>query len=166
MLRLNAAVSLCLGVLWLAACHSHAPKRYVGDPAQNVASGSVLTLKQTIEIPAGSTSVSFQDTRLVAPGTLKPNYAYCRFGLDDPASAVREIKPNAFVVTSVDYEERSVGALGEAASLTRMNLQTELGAKGYHMTCMQPEAAGYARFVTVSEINAAVADFFTLTPAN
>jgi hypothetical protein len=126
----------------------------------------VLTLKQNLSIPTGSSFVYFQDQRILAPETLRANYPYCRFGLDDPASAIREVRPNTFVVTGVDYDERSVGSSGEAVSATRMNLQTELGAKGYHMTCMLPASAGYARFITVPEIRGAVGAFFTLQPAS
>jgi hypothetical protein len=131
-----------------------------------VRSGSVLTLKQNLSIPIGSAFVYFQDQHLVAPESLRASYPYCRFGLDDPASAVREVQPNAFVVTGVDYDERSAGSLGEVVSATRMNLRTELGSKGYHMTCMLPASAGYARFITVPEIRGAVGEFFTLNPTN
>jgi len=162
MRRLKLALIL-IGVLWLAACHPH---RARNEGPQEVRNGSVLTLKQNLSIPTGSPFVYFQDQKIIAPESLRANYPYCRFGLDDPASPVREFRPNAFVVTGVDYDERSVGSSGEAASATRMNLQTELGAKGYHMTCMLPAAAGYARFITVPEIRGAVGEFFTLNPTN
>jgi hypothetical protein len=148
------------------ACHPHRAKNPYADAPQDVRSGSVLTLKQNLSIPTGSTFVYFQDQHLLTPESLRTNYPYCRFGLDEPTSAVREIQPNAFVVTSVDYDERSAGSLGEVVSATRMNLQTELGAKGYHMTCMLPTSAGYARFIDVPEIRGAVGEFFTLNPAN
>jgi hypothetical protein len=154
---------LVIGVLGLAACQPHRTKN---EGPQNVRNGSVLTLKQNLSIPTGSAFVYFQDQHMLAPEALRANYPYCRFGLDDPASAVREVQPNAFVVTGVDYDERSVGSTGEAVSATRMNLQTELGAKGYHMTCMLPESAGYARFITVPEIRGAVGEFFILNPTN
>jgi hypothetical protein len=153
---------LVIGVLGLVACQPH---RTRNEEPQDVRNGSVLTLKQNLSIPTGSSFVYFQDQRILAPETLRANYPYCRFGLDDPASAIREVRPNAFVVTGVDYDERSVGSSGEAVSATRMNLQTELGAKGYHMTCMLPASAGYARFITVPEIRGAVGAFFTLQPA-
>jgi hypothetical protein len=164
MKRLQIAL-LLVAIFELAACHPRASKGTLADPPQDVASGSVFTLKKRIVIPAGSAAVQFQDTQLVAPEAIRPNYPYCRFGLDDPASTAREVKPQSFTVTSVDYEERSAGSSGEAASLTRMNLQTAQGAKGYRMTCMLPGAAASARFVTVSEINGAVGDFFTLKRA-
>jgi hypothetical protein len=126
----------------------------------------VLTLKQNLSIPSGSAFVYFQDQQILAPESLRANYPYCRFGLDDPSSAVREVRPNAFVVTGVDYDERSAGSSGEAVAATRMNLQTELGAKGYHMTCMLPASAGYARFITVPEIRGAVGEFFAVNPTN
>jgi len=154
---------LVIGALALVACQPH---RTRNEGPQDVRNGSVLTLKQNLSIPTGSSFVYFQDQRILAPETLRANYPYCRFGLDDPASAIREVRPNAFVVTGVDYDERSVGSSGEAVSATRMNLQTELGAKGYHMTCMLPASAGYARFITVPEIRGAVGAFFTLQPAS
>lgn len=147
----------------LAACHSQHPK---SQGPQEVRNGSVFTLKQKLSIPSDSAFVYFQDQHQVSPTALRPNYPYCRFGFDDPASAVREVAPNAFVVTGVDYDERSLGSTGEAVSATRMNLQTELGHAGYHVTCMLPASAGYGRFITVPEIRGAVGEFFTLNPAN
>jgi hypothetical protein len=154
---------LFLGVLGLGACQPHRTKNQEPQAVQN---GSVLTLKQNLSIPAGSAFVYFQDQHLLAPEALRTTYPYCRFGLDDPAGAVREVQPNAFVVTGVDYDERSVGSTGEAVSATRMNLQTELGEKGYHMTCMMPASAGNARFITPPEIRGAVGEFFTLNLTN
>jgi hypothetical protein len=152
-----------MGVLGLSACQPHRART---EGPQDVRTGSVLTLKQSLSIPNGSAFVYFQDQQILAPESLRANYPYCRFGLDDPSSAVREVRPNAFVVTSVDYDERSAGSSGEAVAATRMNLQTELGAKGYHMTCMLPASAGYARFITVPEIRGAVGEFFTVNPTN
>ena len=149
-----------IGILQIAACQPH---RTV--PPQDVRNGSILTLSRAIAIPAGSAFVYLQDTQLMAPDALKPDYPYCRFGLDDPASKVSKIEPNAFVVTSVDYDERSTGPRGEVVSATRLNLQSRLDAKRYYMTCMLPAVAGYARFVTVPEIQGAVGAIFTLNPA-
>ena len=153
---------LLVAALW--ACHPRA-KTTLSDPPQDVASGSVFTLNKSIVIPAGAAGIQFQDTRLVGPDVLRPSYAYCRFGLDSAASAAREIAPQAFTVTSVDYDESSAGSMGEAVSSTRMALQTAQGVKGYFMTCMLPAAAASARFVTVSEINGALGDYFTLKRA-
>jgi hypothetical protein len=164
MQRLQTAL-LLLGVLELAACQPRASKSTLADPPQDVASGSVFTLNKSLVIPAGSAAVQFQDTQLVATEAIRPNYPYCRFGLDGPASAAREIKPQSFTVTSVTYEERSAGSSGEAVSSTQMNLQAGQGAKGYRMSCMLPGAAASARFVTASEINGALGDFFTLKRA-
>jgi hypothetical protein len=160
---LTGAILLLIGVLGLSACQPH---RANSQGPQDIRTGSVLTLKQNLSIPSGSAFVYFQDQQILAPESLRANYPYCRFGLDDPSSAVREVRPNAFVVTGVDYDERSAGSSGEAVAATRMNLQTELGAKGYHMTCMLPASAGYARFITVPEIRGAVGEFFTVNPTN
>jgi hypothetical protein len=163
MKRLKTAL-LPLAILALAACQPHA-KRALADPPQDVASGSVFTLNKSIVIPAGSAAVQFQDTQLVAPEAIRPNYPYCKFGLESPVSTARAIRPQPFTVTGVAYEEQSLGSSGEALSLTRMNLQAGLGAKGYLMICMRPGAASTARFVTASEINGALGDFFTLKRA-
>jgi len=162
--RLRTAV-VVLGALQLLACHPRDAKYPLESAPEDVRSGTVLTLKQNISLPAGSPDVYFQDQRLVAPTALRPSYPYCRFGLDDPASALREVQPSAFVVSNVEYDERSAGSAGKVVSATRMNLKTELGAKGYHMTCMLPASAGYARFITVPEIRGAVGEFFTVNPA-
>jgi len=165
-MRLVTGALLLIGVLGPVGCQPHRAKNPLGDALQDVRNGSLVTLKQNISIPTGSSFIYFQDQRLLKPEALRANYPYCRFGLDDPVNAVREIQPNAFVVTSVDYDERSAGSSGEVVSATRMNLQTELGAKGYHMTCMLPASAGYARFINVPEIRGALGEFFTLNPAN
>ena len=156
-LLLVAAAVLC-------ACHPHA-KTTLSDPPQDVASGSVFKLNKSIVIPAGAAGVQFQDAQLVGLDALRPSYAYCRFGLDAATSTAREITPQPFTVTGVDYDESAAGSIGEAVSSTRMALQTAQGAKGYFMTCMLPAAAASARFVTVSEINGAVGDYFTLKRA-
>jgi hypothetical protein len=152
-----------IGVLGVVACQPHSVRN---EGPQDVRNGSVLTLKRNLSIPTGSPFIYFQDQHMLAPESLRANYPYCRFGLDDPASVVREVQPNAFVVIGVDYDERSIGSSGEAVSATRMNLQTELGAKGYHMTCMLPASGGYTRFITVAEIRGAVGEFFILNPTD
>jgi len=146
------------------ACQSRHPAYPPAAPEQ-VQSGSVLTLKQNISFAAGSRYVYFQDQQFVTPQSLRPNYPYCRLGLDEAAAALHEVHPSTFVVTSVDYDERSAGSAGAVVSATRMNLQNELGAKDYHMTCMLPRSAGYARFISVPEIRGAVGEFFSLDPA-
>ena len=156
-LLLVAAAVLC-------GCHPHA-KTALSDPPQDVASGSIFTLNKSLLIPAGAAGVQFQDTQLVGPDALRPSYAYCRFGLDGAASMAREITPQPFTVTSVDYDESAAGSMGEAVSSTRMALQTAQGARGYVMTCMLLAAAVSPRFVTVSEINGALGDYFTLKRA-
>ncbi|HUL42406.1 MAG TPA: hypothetical protein VLV32_10965 [Burkholderiales bacterium] len=160
MRQLKIAI-LLLGILELGACHSRA-KTVPVDPPQNVSSGSTLTLNQTIVIPDGSTGVHFQDTQLVEIASIQPNYAYCKFELNDPAGPARNIEPQAFTVASVDYDQESIGSLGEAVSSTRMNLQSGQQAAAYHMTCMLPAGPDSARFVTVYEINGALGNYFTL----
>src|SRR5262249_17883546 len=90
-LLLMAAAALC-------GCHPHA-KTALSDPPQDVASGSIFTLNKSLLIPAGAAGVQFQDTQLVGVDTLRPNYAYCRFGQDAAASTAREIRPQPFTVT-------------------------------------------------------------------
>ena len=163
-MKRSGLILLLIAAAALSACHPRA-KTALSDPPQDVASGSVFTLKKKIVIPAGAAGVQFQDTQLVGPDALKPSYAYCRFGLDSAASTAREITPQPFTVASVDYDERAAGSMGEAVSSTRMALQTAQGVKGYFMTCMLPTAAESARFVTVSEINGALGEYFTLKRA-
>jgi len=153
---------LLMGILELAACQSRGTKSILIDPPQDVSSGSTLTLNKTIVIPAGSTAVHFQDTQLVALAAIRPDYAYCKFEFNDPTSTARNVEPQSFTVTSVDYDERSVGSVGDDVSSTRMNLQSERQAAAYRMTCMLPATVASARFVTVSEINGALGGFFTL----
>ena len=163
-MKLPAMILLLAAGAVLCACHPR-PKTTLSDPPQDVASGSVFTLNKSIVIPAGAAGVQFQDAQLVGPDALRPSYAYCRFGLDSAASIAREITPQPFTVASVDYDESAAGAMGEAVSSTRMALQNAQGLKGYFMTCMLPAAAAAPRFVTVSEINGAVGDYFTLKRA-
>lgn len=152
---------LLVAVLELAACQPR-PKKALEDPPQDVSSGSTLILNRAIVIPAGSAIVHFQDSQVVAPAAIRPNYAYCKFGLDDPTSTARTVEAQSFTVGSVDYDERSAGSVGDTVSATRMNLKTGQQATAYHLTCMLPTAADSARFVTVSQINGAVGGFFTL----
>jgi len=153
---------LFLGAFILSACHSH-PKKAPADPPQNVSSGSTLTLNRAIVIPKGSTAVHFQDTQLIEVASIQPNYAYCKFEHSHPASAAHKVEPQAFTVASVDYDEQSVGSMGEPVSSTRMNLQSGQQAAAYRMTCMLPAGPDSAHFVTVYEINGALGNYFTLT---
>jgi hypothetical protein len=154
--------AILLGVVVLSACQPRPRPDPLADVPQDVPTGSTFTLNQSIVIPAGTPAVYFQDAQLVAQPGLRPHYAYCRFGTDDPASVAREIKPQPFVVGSVSYEEQASGPVGEAVSLTRMNLQTSQKVQGYSMICGLPGPAESARFVTVSQINGAVGGYFTL----
>lgn len=146
----------------MAACHHHPKQAPLADPPQDVASGSTLTLNQALSIPAGSASVHFQDTQMVSVAGLRPSNPYCMFGLPGPTNAARDVGPQAFTVTGVDYDEGAAGSAGEVVTATRIDLQTWQGTKGYSMTCMVPRAAENPRFVTVPEINGALGDFFTL----
>ena len=149
-------------VLELTACQSRDTRITFSDPPQAVPSGSTLTLNETIVIPAGSAAVHFQDTQLVASADIRPNYAYCKFELNDPASTASTVEPQSFTVASVDYNERTVGSVGDVVSSTRMNLQTGQQTNAYRMICMLPASVYSGRFVTVSEINGALGSFFTL----
>jgi hypothetical protein len=160
MTRLKIAF-LLVGVLEITACQPTA-KKPLTDPPQDVSSGSTLILNKPIVIPAGSAAVHFQDTQLVAPAAIRPNYAYCKFALADPTSTVRTVEPQSFTVASVDYDERSAGSVGDAVSSTRLNLQSGQQTNAYRMTCMLPTAAASGRFVTVSEIDGALGSYFTL----
>jgi hypothetical protein len=153
---------LLVGVLGLAACQPRAHKDPLADEPQAVPSGSTFTLNKGIVIPAGSAGVYFQDTQLVASDGLRRGYPYCTFGSDQPASTARELKPQVFTVGSVGYEEQASGPTGESVSLTRISLLTAQKIKGYSMICGSPGPAAVSRFVTVSEINGAVGDYFTL----
>jgi hypothetical protein len=153
---------LLVGVLGLAACQPRAHKDPLADEPQAVPSGSTFTLNKSFVIPAGSAAVYFQDTQLVAPGGLRRGYPYCMFGSDSSAADAREMKPQVFTVGTVGYEEQAAGPTGESVSLTRINLLTSQKMKGYSMICGSPGPAAASRFVTVSEINGAVGDYFTL----
>ena len=153
---------ILLGVVALAACQPRPRPDPLADAPQDVPTGSTFTLNQTIVIPAGASAVYFQDAQLIEQSGLRPHYAFCRFGTDDPAGTAREIKPQPFTVGGVDYEEQALGFVGEAISLTRMNLLTSQKVQGYNMTCGLPGPAESARFVTVSQINGAVGGYFTL----
>jgi hypothetical protein len=161
-MRLLKIALLLAGVLELAACQSRDIRITFTDPPSAVPSGSTLTLNESIVIPAGSAVVYFQDTQLVAPAAISPDYAYCKFELNDLASTARNVEPQSFTVASVYYNERSAGSVGDDVSSTRMNLQSGQQTTAYWMTCMLPAAAASARFLTVSEINGALGSFFTL----
>jgi len=161
-MRSIGQVVILLGIVVLTACQPRPRPDPLADAPQDVPTGSTFTLNRSVVIPAGSPAVYFQDAQLVDQPALRPHYAFCRFGTDDPANTAREIKPQPFTVGAVDYEEQASGPTGEAVSLTRMNLLTSQKVQGYNMTCGLPGAAESARFVTVSQINGAVGGYFTL----
>ena len=161
-MRIAGYCLVLLGIVGLAACQTNPPPDPLADVPQDVPTGSTFTLNQGVVIPAGRAAVYFQDTQLVEQNALRPRYAYCRLGTDEPVSTARELKPQQFTVGGVSYEEQASGAAGEAVSLTRMELLPGKQSQGYSMTCGLPSAAESARFVTVSEINGAVGAYFTV----
>ena len=82
---------ILLGVVALAACQQRPRPDPLADAPQDVPTGSTFTLKQTIVIPAGASAVYFQDAQLTEQSGLRPHYAFCRFGTDDPSGTAREI---------------------------------------------------------------------------
>ena len=103
MRRPTCTVAL-LGVLALTACQPSAKKDALASSPQDVESGSTFTLNKAMVIPEGTAAVYFQDTQLVVARGLRPNYAYCKFELDGPATAARQVSPQSFWVTTVDYD--------------------------------------------------------------
>jgi hypothetical protein len=165
---LVAALAL---VLPLAACKApnYASAQEAQTPVAPVApadilTGSQLTLRVPLTLPAGGAPLLFQNNTVVTRAELARNAPYCRFTPAGPG-APRAVKPTRFTVRQIEYDEREVGDTTSEGSVTRYMLVSNPKEPGYVLSCQWPAGAPKLAFVTTDEVQATVSTFFALDAA-
>ena len=116
-------------------------------------------------IPSGDTSVFFQNARLYPQGDIQPDFPYCELTAGAATADGTLIKEGVLTVSSVTYDESSVGAGGADVSITGLQLKEAAAGKTYLMDCMLPLLSRGALFVSPAEIQGAVAGYMNLKVA-
>jgi hypothetical protein len=149
----------------LAGCQSAQRKAGSASPPQDVTPGSTFTVVKDFLIPAGDSSVYFQDTQLYPQGEIQPNDPVCQFTTGVPTATGQVINNRRFTVTSVEYDEDGVGPGGMDVAVTGIHLRDASSGKAYTMNCMLPLLSHGARLVTRAEIEGAVGGYMDLKVA-
>jgi hypothetical protein len=163
-MSVNSMSLLVVLTVALAGCQSIWQKKESSLPPQKVDPGSTFTVVNDFLVPAGDSSVYFQDARLYPQGEIQPNYPYCEFATG-AATADGEVIKGTYTVSSVEYDERVAGQGGLDSSLTEIYLQEASTGKRYRMNCMLPLLSRGAEFVTPAEIQGAVGGHMDLKVA-
>jgi hypothetical protein len=168
--RFGLVVALAL-LMQLGACKTpnYASAQEAQTPVAPVApadilTGSQLTLRVPLSLPAGGASLLFQSNAIVTRSQLTHNIPYCRFTPAGPG-APRAVKPTRFTVRQIEYDEREVGNTSSEGGVTRYMLVSNPKESGYILSCQWPAGAPKLAFVTTDEVQATVSAFFTLDAA-
>jgi hypothetical protein len=156
---------LILLAISLAACQSTKDISGSAPPPQDVTPGSTFTVIKDFLIPAGDSSVYFQDNQLYPQGRIKADDPSCQFGIAASTSAGTVIRAGNLVVSNVEYDEKGVGPLGIDVSITKIHLRSAATGDNYQLDCMLPRLSYGARFVTPPEIQGAVGGYMDLKVA-
>ena len=159
-------------VLPIAACDTtnYAAKAEASTPMApatptDIMTGSRLTLRVPLSLPAGGDPLIFQRNAIVTPAKLARNAPFCRFataGADVP----RTLKPITFTVSNIDYDDRTSRAGSAPVGVTHYRLLSDPKHAGYVLSCQWPDGAPALAFVTTDEVQATVSAFFTLDAVN
>jgi hypothetical protein len=164
------AVALALA-LPLGACQApnYASSQEAQTPVAPVApadilTGSQLTLRVPLTLPANGAPLLFQSNAIVTRPELARDVPYCRF-VPAGSGAPRAVKPVTFTVRQIEYDEREVGNTSGEGSVTRYMLVSNPKEPGYILSCQWPAGAPKLAFVTTDEVQATVSAFFALDAA-
>jgi len=156
----------------LAACDTtnYAAKAEANTPMApaaptDIMTGSRLTLRVPLNLPAGGAPLLFQSNAIVTRAQLTKQAPFCRFATASP-NVPRTLKPITFTVSNIDYDDRSTSAGGKPVSVTHFRLLSDPKHAGYVLSCQWPEGAPALAFVTTDEVQATVSAFFTLGAVN
>jgi hypothetical protein len=162
---------LFAATLLLQACDTtnYAAKQEAKTPdapaaPTDIVVGSRLTLRMPLILPAAGAPLLFQSNAIVTPAQLVRNVPFCRFA-PTSAGADRAIKPEIFVVRSVDYDERQTADPGMPVSVTHYRLDSSPSRTGYLLSCGWPTGAPAPSFVTVDQVQESVSAFFRIDSA-
>jgi len=169
--RAGVLVVLAL-VLPIAACDTtnYAAKAEASTPMApaaptDIMTGSRLTLRVPLSLPAGGDALIFQSNAITTSAKLARNAPFCRFATAN-AGVPRTLKPMTFTVSNIDYDDRTSRAGSAPVSVTHYRLLSDPKHAGYVLSCQWPEGAPALAFVTTDEVQATVSAFFTLDAVN
>lgn len=131
-------------------------------PPQDITPGSTFTVVKDFLIPAGRSTVFFQDQHLYPLGAIRPGFPYCVFDAGTATADGQLIRNMVFTVRDVDYDERAVGAGGTEVSVTRIDLLEPVSGDSYRLDCALPLLSEGADFVTPAEVQGAVDGYLEL----
>jgi hypothetical protein len=160
-------------LLPLGACTAPTPNYASAQEAQtpvapvapdDILTGSRLTLRVPLTLPANGAPLLFQSNAVVTRPQLARNAPYCRFDSAGPG-APRAVKPTTFTVRQIEYDEREVGNTSSEGSVTRYMLASNPKEPGYILSCQWPAGAPSLAFTTTDEVQATVSTFFMLDAA-
>ena len=131
----------------------------------DILTGSRLTLRVPLTLPAGGGPLLFQSNAIVPSGSVARNAPFCRFATAG-AGVPRTLKPITFTVRNIDYDDRTSRGGSAPVSVTHYRLASDPKHAGYVLSCEWPEGAPALDFVTTDEVQATISAFFTLDAAN
>jgi hypothetical protein len=170
--RFGLVTALAL-LLPLGACTAPTPNYASAQEAQtpvapvapaDILTGSRLTLRVPLTLPANGQPLLFQGNAIVTRSKLARSAPYCRFIAAEPG-APRAVKPVTFTVRQIEYDEREVGNTSAEGSVTRYMLASNPKEAGYVLSCQWPAGAPSLDFTTTDEVQATVSAFFMLDAA-
>jgi len=94
-------------MLLLVACQQ-APIKDENSPRMRIPPGSVITLHQTLKVPAGHARVFLQNGKVVAKHRLNQYYPFCDFEIRSVSDGTLQITADTFTVTKVIDNETEV----------------------------------------------------------
>ncbi len=152
-------------VVALAGCESRIHKAGPPPPPQEVTPGSTFTVVKDFLVPAGDSSVYFQNARLYPQGDIQPDDPYCEFSAGAATADGAVIRTGVFTVSDVTYDEAAVGVGGVDISVSGYQLQEGASGRTYRMDCMLPLLSTGTLFVKPEEIQSAVGGYMELKVA-
>jgi hypothetical protein len=131
----------------------------------DILTGSRMTLRVPLTLPASGGPLLFQSNAIVPSGSVARNAPFCRFATAG-AGVPRTLKPVTFTVRNIDYDDRTSRGGSAPVSVTHYRLVSDPKHAGYVLSCQWPEGAPALAFVTTDEVQATVSAFFALDAVN
>jgi len=148
------------GALALLVGCQHAATPVAPAPPQQVESGSRLVLRTPLNFPAANAELLFQNQQLVDAGKLAPSMPYCRIKPAPGAAGV--MRPGTYTVSTVQYDEREVGATSAMVGVTRIALGPDARQWTYALSCGWLAGGPSPAFVTTQQIYNAIGGHFSM----
>ena len=148
------------GALALLVGCQHAPPPVAPAPPQQVETGSRFVLRAPLTFPSGNAELLFQNQQLVAAAKLAPNMPYCR--LKPAQGGAGAMQPGTYTVSSVQYDEKEIGATSAMVVVTRIALGPDARQSTYALSCGWLAGGPSPTFVTTQQIYNAIGGQFSM----